>query len=153
VHERRKTAQASEIPRCKTLPWYLSHSDRPLVAAACEEYANCVYMAMWSSGQISIVIDEVDLPTVLASITTPIGVIELIGDIRFVGRALHIQRAHIGGLTANAIGIPGLNAIGRKLMEEAGVTEIVIEGSARTTGRCKGRTPRPFRFPRGGGKD
>src|ERR1700677_5095606 len=107
-------------------------------------------MAMWSSAQISIVIDEVDLPTILASITTPIGVVELMGDIRFVGRALYIQRAHIEGLTANAIGIAGLNAIGRKLMEEAGVTEIVVEGSARTTGRCKGRTPRPVRFPRGG---
>jgi len=108
---------------------------------------------MWSSTQISIVIDEIDLPTILASITTPIGVIELIGDIRFVGRALYIERAHIDGLSANAIGIPGLNAIGRKLMEEAGVTEIVVEGSPRTTGRGKGRTPHPIRFPRGGAKD
>jgi hypothetical protein len=99
------------------------------------------------------VIDEIDLPTILASITTPIGVIELIGDVRLIGSVLHIERAHIGGLSANALGIVGLNAIGRKLMEEASVTEIVVEGSARTTGRCKGRTPHPIRFPRGGAKD
>ena len=73
-------------------------------------------------------------------------------DEEFKANKLSID-AHIGGLSANALGIPGLNAIGRKLMEEAGVTEIVVEGSARTTGRCKGPTPHPIRFPRGGAKD
>jgi hypothetical protein len=108
---------------------------------------------MWSSAQISIVIDEVDLPTVLASIATPIGVVELIANVRLIDSVLYIERAHIGGLSANALGIAGLNAIGRKLMEEAGVTEIVVEGSARTTGRSKGRTPHLIRFPRGGAKN
>jgi hypothetical protein len=100
---------------------------------------------MWSSAQISIVIDEVDLPTILASIATPIGVVELIANVRLIDSVLYIERAHIGGLSANAIG--------RKLMEEAGVTKIVVEGSARTTGRCKGRTPHLIRFPRGGAKN
>ena len=43
---------------------------------------------MWSSAEIDIVIDESDPPTVLASITTPIGVVELIANIRVVGDTL-----------------------------------------------------------------
>jgi hypothetical protein len=55
----------------------------------------------------------------------------------------------VQGLTPGALGRAGLNAIGRKLLEEADVDQIVIQGGARTTGRGKGRRPRPFRFPKG----
>jgi hypothetical protein len=100
-----------------------------------------------------LVVEESDPRTVLVSITTPAGVIELIGNILFSGDALHIDQAHIGGLEANALGIASLNAIGRKLLEEADVAELVIQRGARTTGRCEGRIPRVIRFPRGRRED
>ena len=48
-----------------------------------------------------------------------------------------MNRAHIDGLKPDALGRAGLNAIGRKVLEEADVDQIIIEGSVRTTG-CKG---------------
>src|SRR5450756_789216 len=106
---------------------------------------------MWSSAEISIVIEDVDHPTVLVRITTPIGAIDLLGEVAVVGKTLRIDQAHIGGLTANAVGRAGLNAIGRKLLEVADVAEIIIQGSTRTSGRLRGRIPRAIRFPRGPG--
>jgi hypothetical protein len=106
---------------------------------------------MWSPAEITVVIDESDPPIILARITTPIGVVDLIGSVRLAGDTLHIDSAHIGGLKANVLGIAGLNAIGRKLLEEADVAQIVIQGGTRTSGRCEGRIPRVIRFPRGKG--
>ena len=99
---------------------------------------------------ITVEVDEhqTDLPTILASITTPIGVVKLLGEVRVVGDTLHIEGAHIEGLSANDLGIAGLNAIGRKLLVETDVAKIVIKGSHRTTGRCQGRIPLAIRFPR-----
>jgi hypothetical protein len=108
---------------------------------------------MWSSAEIDIVIDEADLPTVLASITTPIGVVELIANVRVVGDTLYLERTHIGGLNPNALGVAGLNAIGRKMLEAADVTKLVIQGGARTSGRRPGRIPRTIHFPRVGADD
>jgi hypothetical protein len=51
------------------------------------------------------------------------------------------------GCVAAALGRAGLNAIGRKLLEEADVDQIVIEGGTRTTGKNPGRPPKVFRFP------
>jgi len=43
--------------------------------------------------------------------------------------------------------VGGLNAIGRKLLEMANVEKIVIQGSARATGRGKGTVPSKISFP------
>jgi hypothetical protein len=51
------------------------------------------------------------------------------------------------GCVAAALGRAGLNAIGRKILEEADVDQIVIEGGTRTTGKNPGRPPKAFRFP------
>lgn len=108
---------------------------------------------MWSLNQITIDLDEsddrYDPPCYLASISTPKGVLQLIGEFLWVGDTLHINGAHIQGLSANDLGIAGLNAIGRKLLVEADVAKIVIQGGARTTGLCDGRIPLTIRFPRG----
>jgi hypothetical protein len=104
---------------------------------------------MWDSYQITVEIEAADHPVMIVVITLPIGVLELIGSVTRSGRVLHIDRAHVQGLAPGAIGRAGLNAIGRKLLEEADVDEIVIQGGARTTGRNKGRLPRPIRFPHG----
>jgi hypothetical protein len=102
---------------------------------------------MWSSDDITIAIEEVDHPTVLVSITTPVGVVELLAEASVIDRTLYIKRAHIGGLASNALGRRGLNAIGRKLLEVADVAAIIIQGSARASGPGKGRIPRPIKFP------
>ena len=104
---------------------------------------------MWASSDILVAIDDSDPPTLLVRITTPARVVQIIGNLQLIGRTLHIDKAHIGGLDSNALGIAGLNAIGRKLLEEADVTEIIIKGGARTSGRCAGRIPHVIRFPRG----
>jgi hypothetical protein len=107
---------------------------------------------MWSSDEITLEISEedVDFPTLVANFVTPAGVISIIGTFLDAGPdTLHIDGVHIGGLAANTIGIAGLNALGRKLLEEANVAHLIIAGSTRTSGRCEGRTPRIIRFPRG----
>ena len=86
----------------------------------------------------------------LVSITCPAGCLGMIGSVSRVGRALHIDEAHIQGLHPGALGRHGLNIIGCKFLAEADVEEIVIKGSARTTGKSPGERPREIRFPRQG---
>lgn len=68
-------------------------------------------------------------------------ILSILGALSPEGDTLVVDKAHIDG--------GGLHAIGRKLLEEADVAEIVIKGAPRSTGRCKGRTPRPIRYPHG----
>ena len=90
---------------------------------------------------------EIDGPVVAIALTTPVGVVSILGEMTVVGEDLHIIRAHIGGLYPGALGRNGLNAIGRKLLEMADVEKIIIQGSARTTGRRKGTVPSKIFFP------
>jgi hypothetical protein len=103
---------------------------------------------VWTADQIAIEIEDVDHPVAVVVITTPVGTLSLIGSISIVGRVMRIDRTHVEGLTIGALGRVGLNAIGRKLLEVADVDEIIIQGGTRTTGRTKGKIPRPIRFPR-----
>jgi hypothetical protein len=103
---------------------------------------------MWALEQIVVEIDEVEHPEVIVRIATPIGVLLLMARTSVVDRVLYLDRAHIGGLKRGMLGRAGLNAIGRKLMELADADQIVVQGSARTTGRNEGEPPRPIRFPR-----
>jgi hypothetical protein len=101
---------------------------------------------MWTEADIFAAY-EVDGPVVSITLSTPTGVVNILGEMTIVEDELHIIRAHIGGLSSGALGRSGLNAIGRKLLELANVEKIVIEGSARTTGRRKGNVPRRISFP------
>jgi hypothetical protein len=103
---------------------------------------------MWPANEISVQIDNVEHPVAVLVITTPARTLSLIGSISIVGRVMRIDRAHIEGLKVGALGRAGLNAIGRKLLELADVDQIIIQGGTRTTGRTKGKVPRPIRFPR-----
>ena len=102
---------------------------------------------MWVDAEIKIEIGEVDHPVAIITIMTPIGTLELIGAASLSGRTLRIDGAHVQGLTPGTLGRAGLNAIGRKLLKEADVDQIIIQGGARTTGRRKGKAPRTIRFP------
>jgi hypothetical protein len=103
---------------------------------------------MWSLDEITIEIDEAEPPLVIVRVTTPVGSLELTGEVRRIGRVLYCERVHIQGLAAGALGRAGLNAVGRKILVEIDVDQVVIEGSARTSGKGAGKTPRPIRFPR-----
>src|SRR5262245_304821 len=102
---------------------------------------------MWSLDQIGIEIDEAEPPLVIVRVTTPVGALELTGEVKRSGRILYCERVHIQGLSAGALGRAGLNAIGRKILAEIDVDQIVLEGSTRTSGKGAGKTPRPIRFP------
>ncbi len=103
---------------------------------------------MFTSDEIEI--EEVDpsSPVVLLVVTTPLGEMRLVADIRVVNHVLYADGVHVGGLSPGPLGRAGLNTIGRKMLEIAGVDQIVIQGRARTTGANKGRIPQPIRFPK-----
>jgi hypothetical protein len=103
---------------------------------------------MWNENDVVIDIEEVEETLMLVSITCPVGRLDMIGSVSRVGRVLHLDNAHIQGLHPGTLGRHGLNSIGRKFLAEADVEEIVIKGSARTTGRNPGTRPREIRFPR-----
>jgi hypothetical protein len=103
---------------------------------------------MWDASKITIESDLVDHPVMIVRISVPIGTLEVIGSISRIERVLHFDGVHIEGLEPGALGRSGLNAIGRKLLEEADVDQIVIQGGTRSTGRSKGARPRPIRFPK-----
>jgi hypothetical protein len=105
---------------------------------------------MWTAAHI-VAEYEIDGPAVAITLTTPAGVVTILGEMTIVDDELHIIRAHIGGLSPGALGRRGLNAIGRKLLEMANVEKIIIQGSARTTGKRKGRIPWKICFPHGQG--
>lgn len=102
---------------------------------------------MWALDAITIEVSDVDEETMLVAISTPAGRLDLLGRVRIRERVLMVEAAHIQSLSPGAIGRVGLNAIARKLMVEADVEGLVVEGSTRTTGRSKGRIQRAFRFP------
>ena len=102
---------------------------------------------MWDNADITIEIGLVDGEVMIIEVTTPVGVMQIIGSVTRVGRVLHVGGAHVDGLHGGALGRAGLNAIGRKLLEEADVDQIIIEGGTRTTGKNPGRPPKVFRFP------
>ena len=68
----------------------------------------------------------------------------------FHGRAVRLRRLDIQGTGANTIGWVALRDLARAAMEFLDVDEIRIEGSARTSGAGRGRTPAPLVFRRAG---
>jgi hypothetical protein len=73
----------------------------------------------------------------------------LIGEIaKFDDQLLELIGVHVQGLRPGELGRAGLNAIGRQLMVEARVGQIIIYGGRRSTGRKFGTIPRPIVFPR-----
>jgi hypothetical protein len=101
---------------------------------------------MWRAHDLSVEVEDVEGNVVSIDVRTPAGVVQVIREIELVDRVLYVRKTHIGGLSSGAAGLQGLRAIALKIMEEVGADEIVIEGNARSTGRRKGRVPRPIRF-------
>lgn len=102
---------------------------------------------MWRPDEIVVEIVAADRDTMIVAIATPAGLVELIGTLKREGRVLRVDGAHVQGLRPGALGRAGLNAIGRKLLEEADVDQVIIAGGTRSTGASRGKRPRPVRFP------
>lgn len=102
---------------------------------------------MWSLDKLTIEVSDVEHEIMLVAITTPLGRIDFLGHVSVRDGWLWIEAAHVQGLRPGALGRAGMNAIARKLMGEADVQGVVVEGSTRTTGRAQGRIQRAFRFP------
>jgi hypothetical protein len=73
---------------------------------------------MWDCVAITVEIGLVDGEVMIIEVTTPVGLVQIIGKVTRVGRLLHVAGAHIDGLHGGALGRTGLNAIARKLREE-----------------------------------
>ncbi|GJE61473.1 hypothetical protein MPOCJGCO_3595 [Methylobacterium trifolii] len=110
-----------------------------------------LYSPMWPSNSsgVEIEVEEIYGNTVLARITVPGGILEVLGEVEFAGRELRFLDAHIEGLAPGLVGRRVLNEICRKAMETYDVDGIHIEGATRSTGANPGRRPRTIRFPKG----
>ena len=103
---------------------------------------------MWAHDDIRIEIDEAEARTVIVTVCTPAGTVEIVAELELVDGVLWARSAHIQGLSPGALGRAGLNAVARKFLEETDARALVVEGAPRTTGARQGQRPRPFRFPR-----
>ena len=109
---------------------------------------------MWARDDIRIEIDEAEARTVIVTVGTPAGTVEIVAELELVDGVLWARSAHIQGLSPGALGRAGLNAVARKFLEETDARALVVEGldraavKSRTTGARQGQRPRPFRFPR-----
>ena len=112
---------------------------------------------MWAPDDIRIHLDHeaTDFPVVGIEIETPVGLIRIMGELVEVGRRIVVREAHIESETPGkssvvpaGIGVGALIAIARAFLEEVDADEVIVEGGVRTTGRGKGRRPKPFRYAR-----
>lgn len=104
---------------------------------------------MFCEAEAEAEIEEIDGLVILIEVKTPLGRVEILGRSWLAGRTLLGAEVHLGGLSANALGAAGLNAIAQKVLKDADVDSIIIQGGVRTSGRLIGKRPREFRYPRG----
>ncbi len=102
---------------------------------------------MWTGEQLTLVIEVIEGNTMQVVITTPAGLITLVGDVTLEDDLLRIDGTHIDGPGPGTLTRCGLHAIGRKLMEAANVKKVLVQGGTRRTGRRKGTLPRLICFP------
>ena len=95
-------------------------------------------------------VSEGDLLTL--RVATPVGWIEIMGDIDIIGRCLLVTGAHIQSEHgANLVGVTNLRVVAQAILERMDCDEARIEGATRTTGASPGHRPRDIRFTRRAG--
>lgn len=85
---------------------------------------------------------------VTLQVTTPSGPILFIGNVLEWRTRLVVERVHVQGLQANALGAHRLLAMAQQAMEWLDVDEIVLQGGLRTSGAKEGHFPARLRFRR-----
>ena len=73
-------------------------------------------------------------------------ILEILADLEFRDGDVVLSGCHVGGASANRIGIRGLLDLARWVKKELGIHALRIEGAVRTTGAGPGRRPRPLVF-------
>jgi hypothetical protein len=108
---------------------------------------------MWAVGDISfdLAADLTDDPVVTVFVTTPAGLVTLIGEVFDRGAVLVLRGVHIQDATPNRIGAANLMVMAQALMERLEYDGLEIEGAARTTGANPGHRPGRLRFRRRAG--
>jgi hypothetical protein len=97
---------------------------------------------------IDVVIEEEDDGIVIIRLLTDIGTIIIIAHLYLDGNELVAEGAHVEGLWPGAIGA-GIWRLGCQLLRRLeNVDAIRIHGGIRTTGKGKGKAPRPIRITR-----
>ncbi|MEO1483652.1 MAG: hypothetical protein AAFU77_16200 [Myxococcota bacterium] len=82
--------------------------------------------------------------TKLIEATTSEGrALEVMFDEVAEGNKLSLRKSHIDGATPGAVGIRELKGMIREYGRERGFGQVILEGARRSTGRMKGRVPRP----------
>jgi hypothetical protein len=61
---------------------------------------------MWGCAVITIEIGLVDGDIMIIEVTTPVGMVQIIGKVARVGRLLHVSGAHVEGYAAARLDVP-----------------------------------------------
>ena len=107
---------------------------------------------MWSTNDISFEFDDTGTsdPVVTVEVTTPDGVLVIMGEPKQERRTLIVEGVHIHGIGIgpNGLGPAKLRVVAQAILEGMDYDELIVEGAARTTGAQQGRRPKPIRFLR-----
>lgn len=96
------------------------------------------------AGKIAIEEYETSSRTVIANANISHGPVQIIGNVRWEGRVLHLDQTHIAGpgLTTGVQAVGELRALMREFGRAQGASHVVVHPGARTTGTTIGRVPR-----------
>jgi hypothetical protein len=99
---------------------------------------------------IEIIVDDQlsEDPIFLVQVITPLGILDLMAEVRLSPRSIEVHGLHVGGDAATRWGWSTLRRIGRLIAEKLDVDEINLYGAIRTTGANPGRRPRHWRIAR-----
>ena len=102
------------------------------------------------SGDVILILDVVasEDPCFLVDVLTPVGVLQILGEIEIGEAHLVVRDLHIGGDVHVTWGWSRLRRLGRVIAEKLDVDYIEIRGAVRTTGANPGRRPGVVRLSR-----
>jgi hypothetical protein len=95
---------------------------------------------------VVLTVAEQDRKTIRLIARGPWGQVEIVCDVRLEEGTIYATGLHIDGPGSGTLGRIGIDMICRRVLEDTDASQIVVEGSTRTSGANRGRRPRTFRF-------